>query len=132
MKVCTKCKTEKPLEDFYLCSRDGRIARCMVCVKEYQSTRTRKRDPDKIRANALMYKYGITPEQFNEMLADQGGKCQISTCNRPATVVDHDHNTGEVRGLLCSQHNTALGLAGDSPVHLRAMAQYLEDTSYYG
>jgi hypothetical protein len=132
MKICTKCKIEKPIEDFYLCSRDGRIARCMSCVKEYQSTRTRKRDPAKIRANTLMREYGMTPADYNEMLADQGGTCKISTCDRPATVVDHNHDTGEVRGLLCNQHNTALGLAGDSPVHLRAMAQYLEDTSYYG
>lgn len=132
MKTCTKCKIEKPLEDFYLCKRDGRVARCRVCIAEYQSTRTRKRDPAKLRANALMRQYGITPDDFNEMLARQGGTCCITTCDREATCVDHNHDTGEVRGLLCNQHNTALGLAGDSPVHLRAMAQYLEDRGYYG
>ena len=132
MKTCSKCKTEKPLEDFYLCKRDGHVASCRECVKEYQRTRVRKRDPEKIRANALMRQYGMTPADFNEMLAEQGGLCRISTCDREATCVDHNHETGEVRGLLCNQHNTALGLAGDSPVHLRAMAQYLEDTSYYG
>ena len=65
----------------------------------------------------LLRKYGITPEQYAQMLLDQGGVCAI--CGLPETrilhgqvcqlCVDHDHETGEVRGLLCFMCNTTLG-----------------------
>lgn len=78
-------------------------------------------------------KYDLTPEQFDAMLERQGGVCAI--CRKPPTGgntsarclhVDHDHVTGEIRGLLCSNHNVALGLFEDSPAFLRQAANYLE------
>jgi len=68
-------------------------------------------------------KYGITAEQYEEMNRLQGGRCLI--CGQaergtrrgiPKTLaVDHDHDTGEIRGLLCSKCNTAIGLLDDDP-----------------
>ena len=63
------------------------------------------------RAEHLMRKYGITVEQYDEMLAAQGGGCCIG--GRPprediSLHVDHDHFTGEIRGILCFRCNNAL------------------------
>lgn len=69
-------------------------------------------------------KYGITKAIYTSMVDSQGGKCAI--CGRiAALVVDHSHETGKVRGLLCSNCNSGLGFMGDNPVVLRTAADYL-------
>ena len=76
-----------------------------------------------------MRKFGITVEQYEEMLEAQGGGCAI--CGRAprsdiSLHVDHDHEGGEVRGLLCFPCNQALGLMGDEPSRCVAAATYLD------
>jgi hypothetical protein len=78
--------------------------------------------------------YKMTVADYDAMLRDQGGACAI--CRRPETAkqigrtqflsVDHDHETGAVRGLLCAHCNKALGHFRDSPGLLRYAAEYLE------
>ena len=71
--------------------------------------------------------YGLSEEQYRRLLAAQKGVCAI--CKRPpqrrALCVDHCRVTKRVRGLLCNNCNTGLGLFGDDPVRLRAAAAYL-------
>lgn len=70
--------------------------------------------------------YGLSTEAYEAMFAEQGGKCAI--CRRPpsgALHVDHDHETGAVRSLLCSDCNTGLGLFQEAPALLRAAEEYL-------
>jgi hypothetical protein len=69
--------------------------------------------------------YGLSLEEFDSMLKRQEGTCAIPACDAPATDVDHDHDTGELRDLLCGSCNRALGLAKESPAILRGMAEYL-------
>ncbi len=79
-------------------------------------------------------KYGLEPEDFQALLAKQGGVCAI--CRRPETAelrgknkalcVDHDHVTDRVRGLLCFRCNLWIGYLGDDPERARAAAAYLE------
>lgn len=83
-------------------------------------------------------RYDITPEQYQEMVAAQDNRCAI--CGEPpsppptqswregdwALAVDHDHETGKRRDLLCHRHNLGLGLFNDSPALLRAAADYIE------
>lgn len=76
--------------------------------------------------------YGISLEQYEEMFAAQGGVCKI--CHLPETHirsgssksldVDHDHQTGEVRALLCSACNSAYGLLREDPERILAMFDY--------
>lgn len=83
-------------------------------------------------AGRLQRLYGITPDDYVTLFRAQEGACAI--CHKPETVegrslaVDHDHETGEVRGLLCFRCNTALGKFNDDPQLLRAAAAYLERT----
>jgi len=68
--------------------------------------------------------YGITPSDYMELWCSQGGKCAI--CDRAKKlVVDHDHKTGDIRGLLCTAHNRALGNFQDNPEWLDRAAEYL-------
>lgn len=79
----------------------------------------------------LRVKYGITQEEYDRMLAAQGGCCAICRCavsgaSRGAGwLVDHDHTTGAVRGLLCVKCNTGLGLFQDSASVMQAAVEYL-------
>ena len=86
------------------------------------------------RSRRLKFNFGITLDEYETMLAQQAGVCAI--CKAPpetsycgTLAVDHDHDTGKVRGLLCTRCNTALGSLRDSPEMLRAAANYLERTA---
>lgn len=68
----------------------------------------RKADPDGHRNRVLKYMYGITLDQYNQMCIDQDNKCLICK-NQRKLVVDHDHKTGKIRGLLCINCNSRLG-----------------------
>lgn len=83
-----------------------------------------------IRANARDRKYGLAPEQYETLVARQGGCCAICAATEPGRpshpwYVDHDHKTGRVRGLLCLTCNAGLGQFYDDPVRLRTAAAYL-------
>jgi hypothetical protein len=75
----------------------------------------------------LDQQYSLSKEDWEGMLALQDGKCGIClTQSSRQLVVDHDHTTGEVRGLLCHGCNRGLGMFRDSPSALRRAASYLE------
>lgn len=90
-------------------------------------------NPEKARAHARKYylkTYGLTEEKYQEILAAQGGICALCSKDDPDAVgrklhIDHDHQTGRVRGLLCSMHNTGLGKLGDSIEGLLRAIEYL-------
>ena len=71
--------------------------------------------------------YGIDVPDYERMLEEQNGGCYI--CGKKPTKraldIDHDHETGKVRGLLCSNHNRALGLLGDNLLLLVRAMEYL-------
>jgi len=73
--------------------------------------------------------YNITPEDYYRMFESQKSVCAIckgGSGRRSKLDVDHDHQTGVVRGLLCSRCNIAIGRFEDNPVYLRQAAEYLE------
>ena len=76
------------------------------------------------RKSHLKRKYGLTLEDFEAMLASQGGGCAI--CGKPdVDHVDHDHQTGRVRGILCFRCNVAIGQMDDDSDRLAAAMAYL-------
>ena len=85
-------------------------------------------------ANLKLY-YGITSADYDRMLTEQNGRCAICGTDQPIGnrkyfSVDHNHETGKVRGLLCNPCNKALGLLQDSATVIRKAADYLDLHSY--
>jgi hypothetical protein len=79
----------------------------------------------------LKYKYGITVEEYEVLLETQNHRCAICNTDSPSGkwkvfAVDHCHDTGEVRGLLCNECNRGMGLLGDDHKRLEAASAYLK------
>ena len=95
-----------------------------VYAREYQ-----KRKPE-IQRIRLLAKYGITLEDYNILLANQNGCCAIcgtvKNGKRMNFVIDHNHETGKVRGLLCTQCNAGIGNFKENLLSLSKAAEYLE------
>lgn len=87
--------------------------------------------PERQRAYSLRRKYGVSVQQFEEMLEQQGGGCAIcggGQDDKRQMHVDHDHVTGAVRGILCTYCNPGLGYFRDSPELLLRAIYYLAET----
>lgn len=124
-KICSACQTEKTIEDWgrNAARKDGLSVYCKECnsIKQrayYEKAKTvrlakskkwaeanRERAREQSRRSHLKRTYGITLEQYNELLEAQGGCCAIcgksAEAEGRALAVDHDHQTGEIFGLLC-------------------------------
>ena len=90
------------------------------------TSRLRKENPDKILEYRCNW-YGITKEQYEKMLEQQGGECAICKIIEKF-VIDHDHETGEVRGLLCKGCNNTLGFV---EAGLKRNGKLLEEIAEY-
>lgn len=97
---------------------------CSIC--ERARIANRPKDTVEQQRRKQLRRYGMTLEQYDEMLREQGGAC-LGCARQPEgnLYVDHDHATGLVRGLLCRDCNSALGLVRDDPTVLVALAAYL-------
>jgi hypothetical protein len=140
MKKCTKCEKTKDLSEFYFDKRKGRLyAQCRSCVLEKNrkwsiDSRAMKRAlrPPRIKTGPqkidwTFRRYGLSEDQYLVMLELQGGGCAIcgKTPEGRRLSVDHDHESGKVRGLLCDICNRGLGLFKDNTDTLRRAISYL-------
>lgn len=158
MKICTKCKENKDKSEFYpnRTTKDGLYTYCIPCRREYikefrkrphiekqqkeylsrldVKLRTKLRqssEKGRISSRNSRYKnlFGISIDDYNQMLADQNSNCIICSKNqselRYRLAIDHCHKTGKVRGLLCNNCNTAIGLFYDSDINLEKALNYI-------
>lgn len=94
-------------------------------MKHYQKKKKRKREPyEQQRARNYKRMYNLTLDEVQALIDKQGGKCAICQQSR-VLVVDHDHKSGKVRGMLCGTCNTGIGKLGDSADGLRQALIYL-------
>lgn len=132
-KPCARCKTVLPLAEFRLEGKNKDYPRswCRPCDAAYAKERWDKNKDamsQRYKETSWARLYGITPEQYGRLLGDQHGRCAIcdQECNSGrALAVDHDHDTGKVRGLLCGNCNKGLGNFKDSLYLLREAEEYL-------
>ena len=88
-----------------------------------------------VRAGDLRRDYGLTPEDYRKMAEKQQNRCAI--CGRWEThkknrylAIDHNHVTGKIRGLLCSNCNAGLGFFEDNPQILANAIEYLKENNH--
>jgi hypothetical protein len=125
MKRCPDCGLIKPLDEFprNKNSKDGRHTYCKRCHNARGRETIQRLHGS--RHYHLKRRYGIGADDFDEFVRQQGGVCPICGRANPEHV-DHSHETGEVRGILCFNCNGGLGQFRDSIDALVAAAQYLE------
>lgn len=160
MKECSKCNKEQPLSSFGVFKSKGKEylrGRCNTCRSNMEKKARKenlevfkerdrkkyikavKKDKEglaaKYKNTRLKKMYGVTLQEFEDMALKLNYKCEICKQKNKVhkdLVIDHNHNTGGVRGLLCSQCNSALGLLKDSPEVLSEALKYLLERGYYG
>jgi len=150
MKKCSRCKVEYALSFFNKDNKrkDGHTYHCKECVSFYSKRANREttnlagklwkqKNPEKVRMDVVKRNYNLSWEEYIGLLQKQVFSCAI--CSTPlkahkgiehgvdVACVDHCHTTGEIRGLLCSTCNTALGLFKDSKALLSRANEYLGD-----
>ena len=125
-KHCPDCGELKPLGDFprNRSGGDGRGEYCKPCHNK-RGRENKQRLHGGSRHYHLKGRYGIGAADVDAMIATQGGLCALCR-TRPATQVDHDHETGAVRGILCLLCNAGLGAFGDDPKIIASAIEYLE------
>ncbi|AUO78200.1 hypothetical protein RSEGYP2_42 [Ralstonia phage RsoP1EGY] len=116
-KTCACCNVEKPAREFY--KKDAQTGRLDGICKSCRIIKTREKT------------LGVTEDDYRRMYHVQGGRCGI--CQRrlyskryKSFAVDHDHETGKVRGLLCHNCNRGLGMFRDDPTALRRAIDWVK------
>lgn len=149
-KVCSKCKIDKSLLEYYSDNRKTRISnsvrstckKCDIIINRNYA----KKHPEYVayrQRYARLHHYNLTIAQYNNLLKKQNNRC--ACCGKPhidkrlkRLHVDHDHNccSGKtccgkcIRGLLCFHCNTALGLLNDNPEKIQKLLTYLEGAKH--
>lgn len=132
MKKCSTCKQEKPLTEFYTRSQspDKLHFHCKECSKNKRNKWNSEKGKDYWRHASYVRassKTGIPVEDIYRAIKSQDFKCKI--CKSPEKdkflAVDHCHQTGKFRGMLCQKCNTGLGQFNDDPELLRQAILYL-------
>lgn len=147
MKTCSKCGVSKEEAEFYRRSPKagkGLFTNCKECAKNTTkknyvknplasrgaSKNWRKRNPAQAKrydkASRLRRKYGISMEEYQQMLATQQNHCAICDLTMGEPHIDHSHITGKIRAILCPKCNLALGLFKDSSKLCFLAASYLQ------
>jgi recombination endonuclease VII len=114
---------------FESCAHGDKSGRCVDCLKAY-GMRWRANNPGRTVSSNRLRQYGVSPEQYEAMLHAQDFRCKL--CRVPdvactkSLAIDHDHATGEIRGLLCSSCNSGIGKLGDNLEGLERAVAYLK------
>lgn len=137
MKICRKCKEEKPLSEYSHKRPTGRQPGLQPRCKSCSSQDTQdwyKNNKDKVKDNALRKAYGFGLDEYKARLIAQNNQCIIclkefssGSYGPDSPVVDHCHIYGHIRGILCNECNRGLGYYHDNPAALRRAAQYIEE-----
>lgn len=126
-KVCTKCKRNRELKAFTTnrACKLGKSSICKACQNALYFKPYYESHKEEATDRRFRYLYGITLEEYKRLAAAQNNRCAICM-TETKLVVDHDHETHKVRGLLCARCNQGLGLFLDNTSSLVNAAAYLD------
>ncbi len=126
MKYCARCAQIKSIEEFGSNRADpsGRTTYCKPCHNRVMAEIKAKKHGS-TRSYLLKLRYGLTEEDVAEVINRQARRCLICLHTAPLHV-DHDHSTGEIRGLICFRCNGGLGQFKDDAAVIRRAVDYLE------
>lgn len=158
-QICRSCGINKELKEFHKdCTKSlGYRNICKICYKQYTSRSdvrekrlkyhkeydiknkdkrikyrlsTKEQASKRSKEHHLKSKYNLTAEGFEILKNKQNNRCLICSkdCN---LVIDHNHRTGKIRGLLCKYCNTGLGMFKDNPLFLTQAVNYLTEKGNY-
>lgn len=141
-RICSKCKVEKPINEFHQRNSQSNAYRgeCKNCRLEKGRERNfLKREEISLRRKERTH--GIDPITYTKMLKEQKNSCAICKIpfedkllilsdgrriTRYTAAIDHNHETGKIRGLLCNSCNVGLGYFKDNPTYLQRSIIYLD------
>ncbi len=127
VKFCPRCKLTLPASDFHKTSEWAKRKRfapwCKKCMRKWSREYAKS---DKFRDSYFRKTYGITLKDYNNLLAKQNNCCAICGNQPDLLVVDHNHETQQIRGLLCHKCNLILGMCREDLQHFKNFIQYLE------
>lgn len=132
-KLNSVCARGHPQSKFRSRKGKDQTTYCTLCAKitnQRWLEKKRQEDPDWQRRKHLKLNWGLTIADYDEMLENQNGQCAIcgtEDFGSKRGAVDHNHKTGEIRGILCSKCNQGLGLFNDDVESLNSAIQYLKD-----
>jgi hypothetical protein len=132
-KVCSSCKEAKYLKDFSKSRNrpDGHHTQCKLCRSKFKpSEESRIKNNERLRRWNRFKATGFTQEDYDLKLSEQDGKCAICGTEDSGSMAfhaDHDHKTGQKRGVLCHKCNTGLGLLKDDIDILCSAINYLNN-----
>ena len=140
-KKCTLCGVVKPTSEFYTHAQKPNCfhSRCKTCSNN-KAIESRRKKPLTVLQNkiyTLKYVYKMTWEQYQTMMSSQAGACAVchqqfemdgvhGRVGKNKPCVDHNHKTGQVRGIICGQCNRGIGFLGDDVERVRSALTYLE------
>jgi hypothetical protein len=127
-KRCSDCKIAKEAEAFGILKEKYLQSVCKECMRE-RSRNMSTAEKERRHNRRVQRKYGLTPQEYAELLFLQGGACAICRGGNKddrRLAVDHDHKTGKVRGLLCNNCNRAIGLLQDDLGVIMNLVSYME------
>ena len=126
-KVCPKCKINKPLSSFGVDRRakNGKAVYCFSCNRK-KSKSQRDNDPLLSKRMHLKTRYSLSLEDVADMMLKQGNACAVCGTEDANLVIDHNHSSGAVRGLLCNSCNCALGHLKEEPEVIKSLLTYIE------
>lgn len=136
MKKCPKCGRRKAEHLFSRNKgkRDGRATRCKSCYKK-QWNEYRANNPEKLKQKSLRIRYGVSLEWYKEQLDRQEHKCAICKIELSGAkaCLDHNHETGAVRGILCQPCNLGIVRFEEGGLlWVRAAEEYLTEAGDFG
>lgn len=137
--ICTGCSGDKPESDYYVRNTKGDLrSDCKACVsvkaaKRFKGNkRTREAVAKASRKHYYMKLYGLTEEDVAAMYEEQCGLCALCILPMKKMCVDHCHDTGKVRGLLCGSCNTGLGMFKDNTEVMKRGIAYVKSCGRSG